>query len=247
LDDSMLDVFCSLVRDIAERVTTSNEHPSWNAVRTAVRDWQRLLDRATPMTPERQLGLWGELKLIESSSDCDAAVATWQGATRSPADFVGGGVAIECKTSRSSHVHWVSISQVGRPIGDYETYFVSLSAVDDPIHGRSLPDLVREIATRMSDPDMLWTKLLQYGYSPKDRDAYSVRISLREEPRCLWERDVPRVHNIDARVLEVRYRVDLREVEVRASLSEILGRLLGQGGRHEASDTLGQHASARLA
>ena len=234
-DDTMLDVFSSLVRDVADRVARGGTRPDWNAVRTAVRDWQRLLDRVAPLTAERQLGLWGELNLIRACSQVDVAVATWRGATRSPVDFVGGGIAVECKTSQSSHRHWISATQTDAPAGAYPTYFVSLCATEDPVQGESFVELVCQILARLGDPDPFWQKLLEYGYAPQDESLYGTRLALREEPRCFREASLPRIHQVDPEVLEVRYRVDLSELEEDASLGDILARLTN-GGAHEACD-----------
>jgi|GEM_PF-1923182 len=234
-DGAMLDVFSSLVRDVADRVARERTQPTWHAVRTAVRNWQRLLDRVSPLTAERQLGLWGELSVIRACSDVDTAVATWRGATRSPVDFVGGGIAVECKASMSAHRHWVSTTQMGAPAGAYPTYFVSLCAIEDPVSGESMVELVHQIASRLGNPEPFWQKLLEYGYAPQDEGLYGSRLALRDEPRCFLETHLPRVHQIDPEVLEVRYRVDLGELEENASLADILARLTN-GGLHEACD-----------
>lgn len=208
-DLSLSDTFFVLVLDLNARLERDVPKRRWPLILQWLEEWQALLTRRAALTPEQQLGLWGELWFIARSSRADFLVSAWRGPDTDPVDFFADGLGLEVKASRRAHIHYVSHRQVRSPVGDSESYLLSAWVGVDPTRGVSLIDLVDEIVSTVTDAPKFLKKLSQVGYSIIDRDQYETKYVMLEEP--LWFRlvDVPRVRDIDDGVSEIRYVVTL--------------------------------------
>jgi hypothetical protein len=208
-DVSVEDAFLVLVSDIAARLGSRASDVTWRDVLASVEEWQALLGRRSLLTSEEQLGLWGELWVIQRASYPDQLVAAWRGPSRDPVDFFCDGMGVEIKTSRRSHVHHVAQSQVDDPSGDNESYLLSLWVGSDPVRGSSLGQIVADILGRLDDPAAFLRKLGAAGYSPQDQQEYSEKYVTLEPASWFHIRDVPRVRAVDDGVYDLRYTVAL--------------------------------------
>lgn len=130
-----------------------------------------------------------------------------------PADFVIAARCVDVKTSKARLRHFVSQTQVDRPMGDLQAYFASLWVGSDPDAGVRLPSLVERLLARSSDPACILKHLLQLGYSPADRDHYEATLLLLEEPHWFSVEAVPRVRVADPGVSHLRYAVTLDDTK----------------------------------
>jgi hypothetical protein len=209
-DPSVLDAFAVLALDIAGRASGC-EPPKWEDVARLVDEWYALLARRRDLSQEDEIGTWGEVWFLSQAPNADRLAKGWRGPEAGASDFVIGGVCAEIKTSRARLRHFVSQTQVERPMGDLEAYFVSLWVGLDPEHGTTLPALVDLLLARTSDPAAVLKRLLEVGYSPGDRHEYQKPILLLESPLWFAAGDVPRVRQADAGVSHLRYVVMLDE------------------------------------
>jgi hypothetical protein len=208
-DLQLLDAFLVLVVDIARRLTFGQGDVAWSTILSWVEEWQALLGRRSVMSPEQQLGLWGELWILSKAVTPDSLIAGWRGPDREAMDFLYDGIGLEVKVSRKPHVHHVSQRQVDRPVGGHDAYLMSIWVAPEPARGVSISELVDSLIGRVGDGPALLRQIALTGYSPVDRDQYSVRYVPLEPPRWFRAEDVPRVRAIDPGVSQVRYVVGL--------------------------------------
>jgi hypothetical protein len=209
-ESDLLGPFLVLVADVAERLSLGEKAVTWREVVACLDEWQVLLSRRESMTLERQLGLWGELWLISRATNPDTAIEAWRGPDGDAMDFFWDGLSVEVKASRQCHVHHVSQTQTESPVGEFESYLLSLWVSVDPVRGKSLSELVDTVCANVQDPAVALKRIMFAGYIPADRALYNTRFRLLERP--LWFRtiDVPRVRSVDPGVSRLRYVATLQ-------------------------------------
>jgi hypothetical protein len=208
-EPDLVDTFLVLVVDLAQRLAVAAPAVTWPIILDWVEEWQALLARRTALTSEQQLGLWGELWLISNAVDPNLTIAGWRGPERESVDFFLDGIALEVKTSRNAHMHYVSQSQIDRPAGMHAAYLLSIWVGMDPVRGVSLKELVERLLARVSDPPALLKQVALAGYVPSDSEQYTTRFLPLEEPCWYRAGDVPRVRGIDPGISQLRYVVNL--------------------------------------
>src|SRR5258708_3934420 len=120
-DDKLADAFLVLVLDLTRRMEAISGEITWQLVLMWVEEWQSLLGRKHLLSPEQQLGLWGELWVMSRVTNTDSLFAAWLGPDQEPVDFFYDAIGLEVKVTRHAHVHYVSQTQVDRPRGEFET------------------------------------------------------------------------------------------------------------------------------
>jgi Putative PD-(D/E)XK family member, (DUF4420) len=208
-DDKLADAFLVLVLDLTTRMASISEGITWPVILSWVEEWQILLGRKQLLSPEQQLGLWGELWVMARATNVDSLFGAWLGPDQEPIDFFYDAIGLEVKATRRAHVHHVSQSQVDRPRGEFQTYLLSIWVGVDSNQGISLAEKVDLLINRISDPTAFLRRLAQVGYTPHDREEYLTKFLVLEEPRWFSAEDVPSVREIDAGVSHVRYVVTL--------------------------------------
>jgi hypothetical protein len=207
-DDAMLKSFSALVAAVVSRL----EHlgrVTWDHVSSVFAEWERLFSRRAKMSPEHELGLWAELWWLTRTKRLPSVLDGWRGPEGAPVDFLLRGSGFEIKAGRRRGCHYVSQVQVDGAVGDGESYFVSMLVQPDPVRGRTLTDLVRELEHKVDAFGMFEEKLAAAGYMRADEHLYSRAYLLLEQPCVYCAVDVPRVRKADPGVTELRYRVQL--------------------------------------
>jgi hypothetical protein len=210
-NDEFLPTFSVLIADLLQRFRSLGAIPSWGHLLNFLEDWESLFARTFAMSEIEQLGLWGELKLIQQSNEMDEAISAWIADSSARTDFMRAAVSLEVKTSRRRAQHHVSLVQTQAPDRENSAYLVSLWVELDESTGASLPDLVLEIASRASDPTDFERKLMQRGYSRLDAGGYSFKWRLLGTPRLYPVDELPKIRQIDPGISNVRYVVALDE------------------------------------
>jgi hypothetical protein len=205
----LLETFLVLVIALSERLSLHAGETSWPMVLGYVEEWQTLLARRQVMTPEQQLGLWGELWLMSKATDPDRLAAAWRGPEGDATDFFLDGIGVELKTSRRPHLHHVSQTQAGDPLGEREAVFLSIWAEVDPVSGSSLPELVNALLSLVSDRGQFLKQLASVGYVPMDHVHYTTRYLPLDTPLWFSAQDVPRIRSSDSGVSQIRYLATL--------------------------------------
>jgi putative PD-(D/E)XK family protein DUF4420 len=221
--------FCVFVADLHRRLPP--DRPNWNVVKAALAEWERFFCKETPLTPQKQLGLWGELSLIYAAQDKDLAVAAWVADSEGERDFAARSVRIECKTSTRRLHHHVSVRQVADRPNIGLAFLVSLWVGENAGDGRTLSELVAPIRASLSDDVEFDRKLGIAGYFDADAKAYVKRFSLLSEPMWFPLDCVPQVRTVDPGISQIRYLVDLPEecilssIEAKAIFDSAFGRV----------------------
>jgi hypothetical protein len=230
LDESLLGAFCALSIDVAERLTRDGRTPVPADVMAALADWERLLRSRRRLSEEEELGLWGELRILERMPDLDAAVRCWRGPFGAAVDFLANEIGVEVKASRKRLQHHVSLVQLDRPLGDVPVYFVSAWVGMDPQAGSTLGELVSAIAARTSEPIAFERALLASGFTLADSSLYTTRFILLEPPSWFPPGAIPRVREVDPGVSQVRYVAQLDELRAleEADVAALMTRLVAR-------------------
>jgi hypothetical protein len=143
--------FYSLIVDIADRIQEEAQTLD-DALKSALRNWNRLLQRPQRLSTEEEIGLWGELYFLRSLIDVhgDAAVASWVGPLGEMHDFRAGSVELELKTTlSSSRNHLINgLSQLASSPGCMLA-LVSVQVRRAGAGGQTLPDLVKDTLSRL--------------------------------------------------------------------------------------------------
>lgn len=227
--EELLPSFSALAADVLARLGATPVRP--RTVADLVSEWETLFHATRSLTAEEEVGLWGELCLIDQAADPDAALRAWVGPERRAMDFQAGAVTVECKTSMRKLLHTFSLSQADLGTTCPTAYVASLWVGVNADGGLSLVDLVERIARRLGDRFLFEKKLLSWGFSRVDRERYRRRFALLEQPAVLPANRIPRVRAIDEGVLHVRYEAQLDgRVALSGQEAQQLLRALGQDG-----------------
>lgn len=205
----MHETFQALAIDMATRVSAFPTDPAWSDVAEIFDEWQALLANRRHLSPEAELGLWAEIWLLLQAERPARLAEGWVGPEKEPTDFVVDGVGVEAKASRTRLKHFVSQAQVERPVGNYDSYFLSIWIGIDPERGLSLPALVDRVLAIADDDAALRRGLLRAGYSTADRELYSRPYVLLEMPIWFSSDSVPRVRTADPGVSQLRFLAEL--------------------------------------
>jgi len=210
---------------VADRVQVDQLDPN-DAVNECVVRWRDLLRQAAMLSPERQLGLLGELWLLGrmiSTRGPDAAIAAWTGPRRQAHDFRVEDVEIEVKTTMSEHrVHMISSDTQLVASPGACLYLLSLQYTAAGAQaGSSLASVIAEVRSGLGTGG-LRTKFDQalsdgHGLLPGDVALYTTRLKLRTAPYLVPVDDhFPRIslpdlaNSLDtSRISDVRYRVNV--------------------------------------
>jgi len=223
----LLRTFAAMAAALVERLERTTS-PSWPLVTSLFAEWERLLGRRQVLTGESELGLWGELWCLARTSRPAELLEAWRGPEAEPVDFLLDGHGFEVKAGKRAGVHVVSQSQVDQPLGDVPAFLVSLHVMPDPLRGRSLAELVEEVAAHAADTGTFEEKLASVGYSRADEQAYGRRLALLQAPTFYKAESVPRVRVADPGVSRMRYRVELsRDNALNGPELEVVASVLG--------------------
>jgi hypothetical protein len=209
--ERLVETFRVLATDVARALRAKDTKPTPHQVSASLARWEELLRAKRVLSREEEFGLWGELWLILQLSDTSMAVATWRGPDAEWVDFVGGGIGVECKVSRSRLEHFVSQEQVTRPLGDLEVFFLSIWVDLDLVAGMTISDLISQVDGRLDDRREFEEKLLGTGYSRVDASLYKMRLRLLEPPLVFPAAAIPRVQLADPGVSHIRFLAALDE------------------------------------
>lgn len=215
---------------LAEEYEVSDQTAA-GAFHSAVKSWQEFLSRRAILTPEQQIGLFGELLVLEAlmRRDGASAVMAWIGrSTAGPArhDFRIGKFDLEIKTARSAvRLHFIhGLHQLVAAPG-HELYLLSvLLEAAGVSEGCTLSDQVQKIrmlvgANEASRHD-LETKLASALYRDEDSGFYDERLMIAAEPHLiLVDKNCPRITptllaremstEVASRIAQVSYQVNL--------------------------------------
>ncbi|MET7862394.1 PD-(D/E)XK motif protein [Micromonospora taraxaci] len=231
-------VLCSM----ADRIQIAGMEPA-RALRETLGQLASLLREPESISQEREIGLFGELLTLGGLAarvGGSAAVGAWRGPQGEEHDFGLPAVDVEVKTTISERrAHWIdSLTQL-QPTTVRPLWLVShqLTAAGAGF-GKTLPELIGEVGSTLHSTtrDDFDAKLSAAGWSP----AYAQRLTSRWERRTAsaafevdeqFPRLVPdalqRAGVSIARLMQVRYRVDLDGIASPVTIPLVIVAALG--------------------
>jgi len=221
-----LELFTAMVSDVLEAVLTGGSGEDSQDLRLflgRIRGWQEFMRKgAQPLSPEKEVGLVGELTLLGAMMDAgmsaDIAVNAWVGPTADGVrDFTLGFGAIEAKATVSASGFLAKIGSLEQ-LDDTNCKPIFLGALRFALTdgGHSLPETVAKIADRLaSDPLSLagfGDRLVAAGYLSAHAPQYHRRFSLREISVLEVDDNFPRMTpgSVKPGVLSARYEINLQ-------------------------------------
>jgi hypothetical protein len=225
VDESLHDGYSLLTR-IADRVQLGHI-----AVGVAVHDaldaYRALIAARGAMAEAQQIGLFGELLLLEyllGTVGPEGTVPAWMGPLNEEHDVAFSDVHLEVKTTKGEHRrHMISGTQQLQPLRGVPLWLVSIQVTPTTADaGRTLVDLVR--AVRIGAGDLrprVDALLVAASWRDGDADLYTQYLTLRSRPRAyLIDDEFPAV--TDARLSEVVPRAELlSDVKYRVDVTQL--------------------------
>lgn len=181
------DVFEVLADDVCRQIPQSaSESEAAQSLVARLSRWQTFLRRYTPdgLTPEQQVGLFGELWFLRmwllDDFGASDAVASWKGPEAAAQDFQMGAVSVEVKVTRGTGPEKLPISNV-RQLDDTGLAHLLLQNLSFDVRqgtAQTLPWLVAGIEGLLEQKspgaaEEFRTKLTLAGYLPIQAELYS--------------------------------------------------------------------------
>ena len=206
-EPALLYSFAVLVQGLVTLAEEASEHTVTPPdVVQYVEDWLDLFSRPRRLSPEEELGLWGELQFILTAPDLDGAINAWYGPEAKRFDFSANGIDLDVKISLRGHVHRFSLEQLLPSPSGSDRYIFSVAAQEDPAGGTTLSEQVASVRAAAADKMRLERKLFGMGYS--ESYVYDESFSV-SDVRVISAGDVPCVHSVDRDVSQVHFDADV--------------------------------------
>ncbi|MGP4002901.1 PD-(D/E)XK motif protein [Streptomyces sp. 8N706] len=222
--------FHDLLCAVADRVVDQGRTPE-QAFSETVRAWRTLLRRPRALSPEKSIGLIGELTVLTSlaaTHGWEIAARSWKAPDGEEHDFGLCTYDIEVKaTSSEERLHTVHGLNQLTPTLDRPLWVVSLQLTRGGAHGRTLTQCVTGVREQLSEHapgatvDGWEEKLNAAGWidTAPDSAPDDERWSIRSAPLVLAaDENLPRLEpslleglppDLAARIDRVGYRMDL--------------------------------------
>ncbi len=219
-----LELFSAMVSDVLQAILAIGAEDHSRELRAflgRIRAWQEFMRKgAVPLTAENEVGLVGELtvleKMLEIGMAPETAIKAWSGPLDGLRDFELGFGAIEVKTTVASAGLVAKIGSLEQ-LDDTNCKPIFLGAVKYALteSGQTLPEKISAIRARLeSDPITLAEfddRVLSAGYIPAHSPQYHRRFSLREIAILEVGENFPRLMhgNVKPGVISARYEINL--------------------------------------
>jgi Putative PD-(D/E)XK family member, (DUF4420) len=180
------------------------------------------------VAPEIEVGLFGELLVIERSRVMGAAVACWHSGPQDSYDFSRHASRVDVKTTRSpERIHSFSSTQVGKVV-PYQVVFFSIQ-VNIVEVGTTVSELFASISSQLSE-ERHRAKLIDVctailGTHPRLVSSLKVDIQAAHESIAAFEADEIPYPVLSSGVLSATWRAQLPE-KPNAELPDVMDCLL---------------------
>jgi hypothetical protein len=224
-EERLYSEFYSFCVSLADRVQIDHQDVE-RALAITLTNWRALLEPASTLSLERQLGLVGEMWLLGRLIDALGvdSVAAWTGPLGEPHDFRLSGIEIEVKVTLSpTRSHIISGENQLVPSPGHDLWLLSLQLEPGGASGTDLPTIVDQVRTRLQDHTAPLSRfqedLQRIGYQEADRRRYQERWGFRKNPHLIpvdaacpritrdaLEAMLPTTHQ---RISDVHYRINV--------------------------------------
>lgn len=233
----------ALAVSIAEEMRKGSSFAT--ATNAAMSDLRALLAQRRRLSAEQQLGLMGELLVVEALLEGASAgdvLEWWVGPLAEQHDFALPGMDLEVKTTLSERRrHMISGTEQLRPNPARPLWLVSIPLTRAGSgSGRSLADVVAELREQFDEDPRFHDALVGTGWDDEDAELYDQRYLPRDSPLAYAvDDDFPAVTAERLRVAvphadlvsDLTYRIDLTDrtpADPGEPLSPFLGRTRGE-------------------
>jgi len=200
---------------------------------------REVLLRHRRLSPEEEIGLFGELLLLDHLLDrvpAAEAVLGWRGPQREEHDFDVGGNDIEVKsTTAEQRIHWINDGRQLEPTIGRSLWLLSVQLTSAGADGQSLAELVDQISSKLVTNahvgDLFRSKLAELGWNDESSMLHTTKYRLRSEPQ-LYAADagfpaITRKRLTDAGfnlalVVQLRYALNLSQLTQATAVPNIL-------------------------
>lgn len=219
-----LELFSAMVSDVLQAIlaTGSGDHSrELRAFLGRIRAWQEFMRKgAVPLSAENEVGLVGELTVLEKMLDIgmapETAISAWSGPLDGLRDFELGFGAIEVKTTVASAGLVAKIGSLEQ-LDDTNCKPIFLGAVKYALteSGQTLPEKISAIRAQLESDSITLSefddRVLAAGYMPAHSPQYHRRFSLREIAILEVDENFPRLMhgNVKPGVISARYEINL--------------------------------------
>lgn len=232
-DEKMYEAYL-LISDIASEFAQSRDLQL--SIKFATARFAELIEMENVLSPEKQLGLIGELLVLREVEMLlpKNSLRFWVGPEKSEHDFKFPHFDLEVKTTSSeARKHKIgSVQQLLESPGR-ELFLASIQlTMSTEGSGFSLGDLVNSLReTFTAQGEMFIEKLHQTGWRLKHNHLYTMKFAHRSEPLAFTvDENFPRVLSehltlnpgLGPRISDIEYRINLEDLEPRGELSTIL-------------------------
>jgi hypothetical protein len=219
-----LELFSAMVADVLQAVLSAGTKDHSCDLRVflgRICAWQEFMRKgAAPLSAENEVGLVGELTILEAmlgaGIDSETVIKAWSGPLNGLRDFEIGFGAIEVKTTISSAGLVVKIGSLEQ-LDDTNCKPIFLGAVKYSLTeiGQTLPGKISETRALLgSDPITLSKfddRILAAGYLDAHSSQYHRRFSLQKISIIEIDESFPRLthSNVTSGVISARYEINL--------------------------------------
>jgi hypothetical protein len=215
------------------------------AVVATLDDFRELLEGASGLSPEREVGLFGELLVLDcliTAIGASEAVVAWRGPNGDEHDFDLGGGDLEVKSTTSEkRIHWIgSLSQL-EPTPGRTLWLLSVQLTTGSSEAVSIAELIEKLRSRVIGVgrDAFEKKLHAAGWRDKYFTKTRRRFRLRSTPLLLpVNNEFPAITQgrITAagiplsRLRDIRYSIDVAGLAEERRPPAAINQLVIQGG-----------------
>jgi len=219
-----LELFSAMVSDVLHAILSrdSGDHSrELRAFLGRIRAWQEFMRKgAVPLSAENEVGLVGELTVLEKmlyiGMAPETAIKAWSGPLDGLRDFELGFGAIEVKTTVASAGLVAKIGSLEQ-LDDTNCKPIFLAAVKYALteSGQTLPEKLSAIRAQLESDPITFSefedRVLAAGYMPAHSPQYHRRFSLRDLAILEIGENFPRLMhgNVTPGVISARYEINL--------------------------------------
>jgi hypothetical protein len=215
------------------------------AVLVTLADFQELLEAASGLSSDLEVGLFGELMVLDclvSSLSGTGATAAWRGPNGDEHDFDLGSGDLEVKSTLSEkRVHWVgSLTQL-EPTPGRALWLLSMQLTTGLREALTIADLIAKVRSRLIGADLnaFEKKLFSSGWRDEYGTTVRRRFRLRSTPAllpvderfpALTRKRISATGMPLARLREIQYSIDVAGLSEEPYPPKSISRLMVEGG-----------------
>lgn len=236
---SDLNIFKSMVVDLSNYLLLLNsKHNPLSQLLNRIRAWQEFMRKgAQPLSPEAEIGLYGELTLInlllDNGLSTNLVITAWVGSLDHLQDFEIGTGAIEVKTTLSKQNFVAKIGSLEQLDDSLrKPLFLAGLKINQTEIDFTLPDLINNLKNRITaDPEasrIFHEKLLSAGYLESHSNKYQRKFKLQNLFFAEVDDNFPKIIHgmISGEIKRVMYEIDIARFEKNGSdLASTLNKL----------------------